>query len=77
MFEALRQWRKVTAERRKTEAALVLSRTAMLDLARLHPTPRVPDDLRGTLESWRIAHYGQGILEAIDEAVPRRRSRPG
>ncbi len=45
----------------------------MFALARLHPAPRTADELRETLEGWRIAHYGDGILAAIEDAVPRRK----
>lgn len=67
VFDAIRQFRKLEAERRQTDAALVLPKLTMVELARVRPVPESVEALVGTglLEPWRIAHYGDGLAAAI------------
>lgn len=67
-YEALRRWRKTAAEARGTDASLVLSRAAMLELACLEVLPKDRTQLASTthLEGWRVEHYGDAILETLE-----------
>jgi ribonuclease D len=63
--EALRAWRKRTAERRKVESDVILPRDVVVEIARLGPTSL--EDLRrimGPLQ-WRFRAYGPEILRAL------------
>jgi len=63
--EALRTWRKKTAERRGVESDVILPREVMLEIARVGPT--TPEELHrimGPLH-WRFRTYEAGILRAL------------
>jgi ribonuclease D len=63
--EALRTWRKHTAERRGVESDVILPREVMLDIARLAPTSLEElHQIMGPLH-WRFRTYGDGILRAL------------
>ena len=64
---SLRKWRKEVAERRRSDASLVLHKGVMLELAQSESLPQTLDDLAATglLEPWRLAHYGTEILAAL------------
>ncbi len=67
IYDAIRMWRKRVAERRSTDASLVLTRAMMVELARLRPLPTSVEKLRALrlLEPWRVEEYGEAIVSAI------------
>ena len=78
VYEALRAWRKRTADERGTDPSLVLPKSTMLRLARLDPVPRDLDALAETrlLEPFRLHRHGERILAAF-AAAPQPRPRTG
>jgi len=63
--EALRTWRKKTAEKRGVESDVILPREVMLEIARVGPTtPEALHLLMGPLH-WRFQAYGAAILRAL------------
>lgn len=68
-LQALRKWRKEAAERRRSDASLVLHKGVMFALAAADPRPRTLEELAATglLEPWRLEHYGRQILAALAE----------
>ncbi|MEM7199724.1 MAG: HRDC domain-containing protein [Planctomycetota bacterium] len=66
-YEALRAWRKRTAQKRPTDASLVLNRATMLELARLRKKPRDLQELTdtGVVESWWVRFYGDEVLPIL------------
>ena len=68
VLEALRNWRKNAARKRGVDASLVLPRPMMFALCRLRHLPLDPASLLGcgVLEPWRVDHYGEGILRALN-----------
>ena len=72
VYEALRRWRKEIAERRGTDASLILPRSTMIALSKVRPVPKDLNQLSATglLESWRVACYGEQLLPLL-----RRRRR--
>ncbi len=65
VHEALRCWRKETAQRLGVESDIVLPRDIMEEIARTEP--RSPDQLQITLRDlpWRYNQYGTDILNVI------------
>jgi ribonuclease D len=76
-YEALRRWRKKTADARRTDPSLVLPRPLMLRLAQ-PPRPQSLEELArgGLLEEWQLEHYGAAIVAAL-QTGGRRRGRRG
>jgi ribonuclease D len=67
-FEALREWRKKVARKRKLESDLILPRDLMLSLAadppgNLHQLEKQMDHLE-----WRFQAYGRDILKTLTHA---------
>jgi ribonuclease D len=67
MFTALREWRRDRAEERGVESDVVISKDALWALAYKMPTSL--DDMRDIhgLGPWRLATYGQELLDVIRE----------
>jgi ribonuclease D len=67
-FEALRDWRKKVARKRKLESDLILPRDLMLSLAK--EPPRDLGQLEGRMEplEWRFRHYGKDILTTLSNS---------
>ncbi|NWG17773.1 MAG: HRDC domain-containing protein [Chloroflexi bacterium] len=70
-YNALRLWRKTRAEARGVESDVILSKDTLWSLAQRGPAH--PDDLRGIngLGPWRIATYGQEILDILKPLARR------
>lgn len=66
-YERLRKWRHETGCDRGVENALILSRQALVDLARLKPKPKTVEALAGSgvIESWRALYYGESLLRTL------------
>jgi ribonuclease D len=71
-FAALRAWRKSRAEARGVESDVILSKDALWSVA--YRAPATLDDLKGIhgLGPWRMAEYGQEILDAVRPFRPRK-----
>jgi ribonuclease D len=67
-LEALRNWRKNTAQSMGVPSDVVLPRDLMLSLAELNPSD--PGELREVLHAvpWRLEHFGRQILEIISSS---------
>jgi ribonuclease D len=67
-LEALRTWRKNTAQSMGVPSDVVLPRDLMLSLAELNPSD--PGQLREVLHAvpWRLEHFGKHILEVISSS---------
>ncbi len=64
-FTALRDWRRVRAEKRGVESDVIISKDAMWGLAIKAPvTIEAMHDIRG-LGPWRLATYGEEIVDLI------------
>jgi ribonuclease D len=70
-FNILRNWRKTRAEGRGVESDVIISKDALWALA--YRAPVSVDDLQGIhgLGPWRIAEYGQEIVELLQPFAPR------
>ncbi|MCA8941476.1 MAG: HRDC domain-containing protein [Planctomycetes bacterium] len=70
LYEAIRAFRKNVAERRQTDASLVMSKQLMMELAKCRPLPTTFDKLADSklLEPWRLAEYGDELARAIARA---------
>ena len=66
-YEALREWRKLAARKRKVESDIILPREVMETLAR--EAPHDPKHLQAIMEplNWRFQHYGTDILNTLRE----------
>ncbi len=64
-FEALRDWRKKIARKRKLELDLILPRDLMLSLAQEPPRDLSQLERRMDPLEWRFQHYGQDILKTL------------
>lgn len=64
-FTALREWRKERAQNRGVESDVIVSKDVLWTLAQ--KAPNSIDDMRGIpgLGPWRLARYGDEILEII------------
>jgi ribonuclease D len=64
-FTALRDWRKQRAEERGVESDVIISKDALWSLAQREPVTL--DDLHDIegLGPWRLATYGQALLDVI------------
>ena len=64
-LDALRSWRKHTAQQIGVELDVILPRDVMFAIAETNP--RSGAELRGVMEllPWRMEHYGDQILKAI------------
>lgn len=67
-FETLRQWRKKRAMRRGVESDVILSRTALWDIA--HEYPKDIQELckLKSIGSWRCQMYGDEILNVLNNS---------
>ena len=64
----MRKWRKGRAQSRGVESDVIMSRVALMEIARTNP--QSSDEL-GQLESvgpWRCATYGDEILQVLKKA---------
>ena len=77
LYDSLRRWRKETATRRKTDAFLILTKDAMMKLSKMRPLPRSLGQLcsSGLFETWRLACYGEAVLQVFEEWGRSRRGR--
>lgn len=75
VHEQLRNWRKNAAAARGVDASLVMPKGMMLAMSRLRKRPQDVDALRrcGVMEPWRVAHYGEGLVEALHAPSTKRR----
>lgn len=66
-LEALRAWRKNLAAEIGVGSDVILPRDLMISLA--EKGPHTPDELAGAMEAapWRLEHFGEQILEAINK----------
>ncbi len=66
-YDALRNWRKNTARKRKVESDIILPREVLWDIARAAPADL--DALREVMSplEWRFKAYGQEILEILSD----------
>ena len=66
--EALRNWRKTTAQDMGVKSDVVLPRDLMINLA--EHNPRTPDELKPLMSSvpWRFEHFGGQILIVLKES---------
>jgi ribonuclease D len=64
-FEALRNWRKLTARKHKVESDLILPRDLMESLA--NQAPQQKEDLQRLMEplEWRFQQFGDEILTIL------------
>jgi ribonuclease D len=71
-FAALRAWRKNRADARGVESDVILSKDALWSVA--YRSPASLDDLKGIrgLGPWRMAEYGQELLEVLRPFQSRR-----
>jgi ribonuclease D len=76
-YEALRMWRKSAAEERDVDPSLVLSRQQMVALAQGAESPADVTELAaaGVLEPWRLAHYGEALVDALGQVDGSHRER--
>ena len=63
--EALRRWRKVTAEEMGVKSDIILPRDLLFSLA--EQNPRQPEDLADVMSDvpWRLERFGERILEVL------------
>lgn len=68
--EALRRWRKVTAENMGVKSDVVLPRDLMMAIAVRNPEQMadLAEVMRGS--PWRLEHFGEEILEVLRVAQP-------
>lgn len=66
-LQHLKAWRKQTAIELKVESDVILPRITMQTIAERNP--RSFDELASIMREspWRLAHYGEGILNALQE----------
>jgi len=64
-YVALHNWRKAMAQQRQVEGNIIMTKYTLWELARHKPLSR--EDLRNIrgLGEWRIAHYGDSLLELL------------
>ena len=64
--EALRRWRKNTAQGMGVKSDVVLPRDLLYKIAEVNP--RHPDDMEDLLDEvpWRLAHFGEQILGVLE-----------
>ncbi len=67
-FEALREWRKKVARKRKLESDLILPRDLMLSLAQDPPKNLGQLQKRMAPLEWRFQTYGRDILKTLSES---------
>lgn len=67
-LEALRQWRKRTAQRMGVASEVILPRDLLYALA--YHNPRTPEDLANLLHQvpWRRQHFGEELLSILAQA---------
>jgi ribonuclease D len=73
-LEALREWRKATAQALGVESDIVLPKDLLAELAQA--APQTPEELAAVMQAapWRSERYGQQILAALNpppKAAPR------
>ena len=68
LYEAIRAFRKNVAERRQTDASLVMSKQLMMELAKCRPLPTTFDKLADSklLEPWRLGRGWRLAATAAD-----------
>lgn len=66
-LEALRQWRKVTAQHSAVGSDVILPRDLMLALAEKNPITQ--EQLVEVMRAfpWRLEHYGKEILKILQK----------
>ena len=66
-YQALREWRKLRAQRRGITSDVILAREVMWALAQAAPTSMAELDSIPDLGPWRRTEYGEEILNLFAE----------
>lgn len=64
-YEALQNWRKKLARKRKVESDVIIGRSAMWAIARSNPQTRPSLSELNVLGEWRLEQYGEEILAIL------------
>jgi ribonuclease D len=70
-YEALRNWRKGKAEARNVEPDVILSNSALMDLARQAPHTRQALAQVNGLDEWQRRTYGDELLKVLNRQAAR------